>query len=277
MELENRSLSRLVVYMALASAAFMILFPLSLMVVNGLRTNFEIFTSPIGLPTDPDWGVYGRVWRDAELGRALANSAFIAAGTVVSVCTVASMAAWVIARRSVPGWFLIGLYFLASTTIPAQMYIFPLYFVMASLGLINQPLAVIFIYTALWTPFSLFLLRTYIVEIPVELEDAARIDGASEFAIFRRIILPLITPGLITVALITGLNAWNEFLIAVTFLQTGEAATATTRFYQLIGRFGSDWQQQMATATMIAVPVVIFFVLLQRRFIEGISSGAVKG
>ncbi len=123
-----------------------------------------------------------------------------------------------IARRSVPGWFVVSLYFLASTTIPVQMYIFPLYFVMAQFGLINQPLAIIVIYTAIWTPFSLFLLRTYIMEIPVELEEAARIDGASEFAIFRKVILPLISPGLITIALITGLNAWNEFLIAITFL-----------------------------------------------------------
>lgn len=277
MEFENRSLSRYIVYIVLGAAAFAIIFPLALMVVNSFRTSFELFTEPLGLPATFNWQVYPKVFVEAQLGQALLNSMVIALSTVVLVCLVTSMAAWVIARRSIPGWLFISLYFLASTTVPVQMFIFPLYFVVAKLGLINQPFAIVIIYTALWTPFSIFLLRTYIVEIPVELEEAARIDGASEFAIFRRIILPLITPGLITVALITGLNAWNEFLIAVTFLQTGEAATATARFYQLIGRFASDWPEQMAIATTIALPVVVFFVLLQRRFIEGISSGAVKG
>jgi raffinose/stachyose/melibiose transport system permease protein len=277
MEFESRSLSRTLIYMALSAAAFAVLLPLIMMVLNSLRSNFEIFTSPIGVPQSLDLSIYPKVFESAGLGRAMLNSSLITGGTIISVCTVTSLAAWVIARKSVPGWLLASLYFLASTTIPVQMYIFPLYFVMAQLGLVNQPLAIIVIYTAIWTPFSLFLLRTYILEIPVELEEAARIDGASEFAIFFKVILPLITPGLLTVALITGLNAWNEFLISITFLQTGEAATVTARFYQLIGRFSNDTQQQMVTATMIAIPVVVFFVLLQRRFIEGISSGAVKG
>lgn len=277
MEFDNESRSKILVYLFLGLAAFFILYPLVLMLLNSLKSNFEIFVNPIGLPEDPNWGVFAQVWTEANLGQAIFNSLFIALGTVASVCTVTSMAAWVIARRNVPGWFLISLYFLVTTTIPIQMYIFPLYFVMGWFGLINQPLAVIYIYTAIFTPFSLFLLRTYIVEIPVELEEAARIDGASEAQIFFRVILPLIKPGLITVALITGLSAWNEFLIAVTFLQTGEDATATARFYQLIGRFSSNWAEQMAIAAMIAIPVVVFFVLLQRRFIEGVSSGAVKG
>lgn len=277
MELENKSFDRTLIYLVLGMAAFVVLFPLALMIVNSFKTNFELFTNPLGLPAKFNWQVYPKVWHNGQLGTAMWNSIVISGLTVVSICIVSSLAAWVIARRSFPGWLLVSLYFLASTTVPVQMFIFPLYFVMAWLGLINEPLAVVLIYTAIWTPFSLFLLRTYIVEIPIELEEAARIDGASEFAIFRRVILPLISPGLITVGLIAGLNSWNEFLIAVTFLQTGESATATARFYQLIGRFASNWPEQMAIATTIALPVVIFFVLLQRRFIEGISSGAVKG
>jgi len=161
--------------------------------------------------------------------------------------------------------------------VPIQMFMFPLYFMMAKLGLINSPVAVIIIYSAIFTPFSLFLLRTYVLDVPMELEEAARIDGASDLRVFTSVILPLISPGLLTVALIVCLNVWNEFLIAITFLQNAEAATATARFYQLTGRYGNNLADLMAVSTIIALPTLVFFVLVQRRFIEGVSAGAVKG
>jgi raffinose/stachyose/melibiose transport system permease protein len=247
-----------------------------LMILNSLRTNFEILSSPLGLPEAPNFDVYRQVWVESRLGRALLNSCLVAAGTVTIVCLVAAPAAWVIARRRVPGWIAISLYFLATTTVPVQMFIFPLYFLFAKLGLLNNHFALMFVYAAIYTPFSLFLLRTYVLSIPVELEEAARIDGAESFEIFRRIIVPLISPGLLTVALIVSLNTWNEFLISITFLQTESAATATARFYQLSGRYGSQWPEMMATASLIAAPTIFFFIVLQRRFIDGISSGAVK-
>lgn len=277
MELRNEPFVKLLTYLALGAAAMSALLPLILMVLNSFRDNFDLFQAPLGFPQAFDLGLYVKAWNAGQLGRAMLNSLIISASTVVSVCTVTAMAAWVIGRRSCPGWLLMSLYFLASTTIPLQMFIFPLYFLFANLGLINHPIVVILIYTAMFTPFSLFLLRTYVLQIPVELEEAARIDGASELNIFLKVILPMLTPGLITVALITGLNVWNEFLIAITFLQDSSAATATVRFNQMGSRYASDVPQQMATATMIAIPTVVFFLVLQRRFIEGVSSGALKG
>jgi raffinose/stachyose/melibiose transport system permease protein len=268
--------SQFFAYIFLGAAAFSVVFPLALMILNSLRTNFEILSSPLGFPEAPNFGVYKQVWVESRLGRALLNSCLVAAGTVTIVCLVAAPAAWVIARRRVPGWIAISLYFLATTTVPVQMFIFPLYFLFAKLGLLNNHFALMFVYAAIYTPFSLFLLRTYILSIPVELEEAARIDGAENFEIFRRIIFPLISPGLLTVALIVSLNTWNEFLISITFLQTESAATATARFYQLSGRYGSQWPEMMATASVIAAPTIFFFIVLQRRFIDGISSGAVK-
>lgn len=277
MELSVGRLTRLMVYALLCAAAFSVAFPLALMLLNSVRSNFDILLTPLGWPSEPDWSVFVRVWQEAQIGRAIGNSLMIAAGTVVVVCTISSMAAWVIARKEVPGWMTVSLYFLATTTIPVQMFMFPLYFVMAKLGLINNPVAVVVIYSAIFTPFSLFLLRTYVLDVPMELEEAARIDGASDLRVFTHVILPLISPGLLTVALIVCLNVWNEFLIAITFLQNAEAATATARFYQLTGRYGNNLADLMALATIIALPTVVFFVLVQRRFIEGVSAGAVKG
>jgi raffinose/stachyose/melibiose transport system permease protein len=263
-------------YLFLGAAAFSVVFPLVLMILNSLRTNFEILSSPLGLPETPNFGIYRQVWIESRLGGALLNSCLVAAGTVTLVCLVATPAAWVIARRRVPGWMAISLYFLATTTVPVQMFIFPLYFLFAKIGLLNNHFALMFVYAAIYTPFSLFLLRTYMLSIPIELEEAAKIDGAGNFEIFWRVIFPLVSPGLLTVALIVSLNTWNEFLISVTFLQTEGAATATARFYQLSGRYGSQWAEMMATASLIAAPTILFFIILQRRFIDGISSGAVK-
>jgi raffinose/stachyose/melibiose transport system permease protein len=268
--------SQFFAYIFLGAAAFSVVFPLALMVLNSLRTDFEILSNPLGFPETPNFGVYKQVWIESRLGRALLNSCLVAAGTVTIVCLVTTPAAWVIARRRVPGWIPISLYFLATTTVPVQMFLFPLYFLFAKLGLLNNHFALMLVYAAIYTPFSLFLLRTYILSIPVELEEAAKIDGAENFEIFRRIIVPLVSPGLLTVALIVSLNTWNEFLISMTFLQTESAATATARFYQLSGRYGSQWPEMMATASLIAAPTIFFFIILQRRFIDGISSGAVK-
>jgi raffinose/stachyose/melibiose transport system permease protein len=273
---QDRSAAHFVAYLLLGFAAFSVLFPLILMLLNSVRTNFEILSSPLGWPETFNFSVYKQVWVEAKLGRAIFNSCLMAAGTVTIVCLVATPAAWVIARRRVPGWLVISLYFLATTTVPIQMFIFPLYFLFAKVGLINNHFALMFVYAAIYTPFSLFLLRTYILSIPIELEEAALIDGASAMQILIRTIFPLTSPGLLTVALIVSLNTWNEFLISITFLQTDAAATATARFYQLSGRYGSDWPQMMATATLIAAPTIFFFVMLQRRFIDGISSGALK-
>jgi raffinose/stachyose/melibiose transport system permease protein len=277
MELGKNLPARLFVYALLGAAAFSVAFPLALMVLNSLRSNFDVLLSPLGWPSEPDWSVFARVWSEAQLGRAMANSLMIAVGTVLIVCTISSMAAWAIARKDVPGWMVISLYFLATTTIPIQMFMFPLYFLLAQLSLINSPIAVIMIYSAIFTPFSLFLLRAYVLDIPMELEEAARIDGASDLRVFTNVIVPLISPGLLTVALIVCLNVWNEFLISITFLQNAESATATARFYQLTGRYANNLADLMAVATIIALPTIIFFVLVQRRFIEGVSAGAVKG
>jgi raffinose/stachyose/melibiose transport system permease protein len=277
MELGKSLAARLFVYAVLGAAAFSVAFPMALMLLNALRSNFDILVTPLGWPSEPDWSVFARVWNEAQLGRAMINSLLISGATVVVVCTISSMAAWAIARKEVPGWMVISLYFLATTTIPIQMFMFPLYFLMAQLSLINSPIAVIIIYSAIFTPFSLFLLRTYVLDVPMELEEAARIDGASDWRVFISVIVPLISPGLLTVALIVCLNVWNEFLISITFLQNAESATATVRFYQLTGKYGNNLADLMAVATLIALPTVVFFVLVQRRFIEGVSAGAVKG
>ena len=131
--------------------------------------------------------------------------------------------------------------------------------------MIDNVFALSLVYTAIFSPFSIFLLRTYFLAIPREIEEAAIVDGANRWQVFYKVCLPLASPGILSVAVISGLNTWNEFLISSTFLQSRDAQTAIVRFYTLRGQYSSDWEEIMAAAILIAAPAVAFFLLMQRQ------------
>jgi raffinose/stachyose/melibiose transport system permease protein len=261
----------------LAIAAAIALFPLSLMVISALKRSTEIVANPLALPSTLQWINFVRAWTDAQLGRSLLNSAETTGFAVVMICATCSMAAYALARRTGPGLRWVSAYLLGTTTLPIQLYLFPLYFGFAHLGLIDNVFALSFVYTAVFSPFAIFLLRTYYLAIPRELEEAAIIDGANRWQVFTKVLLPLVSPGILTVAIISGLNIWNEFLISSTFLQSHDQQTAVVRFYTLGGQYSSDWGEIMAAAILIVAPAVGFFLLMQRRFIQGMAAGSVKG
>jgi len=257
-------------------ASFGSLLPIALAVLNAFKTTVEINLNPLGLPARLQWENFASAWRNASLGPSLLHSAELAGLTILMVCLTAAPCAYVLARQQGRGWRFLGFYFMASITVPAQLYLFPLYFLFAKLGLVNSIPAVALIYTAMFSPFAIFLLRTYVLAIPKALEEAAQVDGAKPWQTFLYVILPMMRPGLLTVAIIVGLNAWNDFVIAVTFLQNDNNVTAIVKFYSLTGQYSTDWGEMLAAAIIIVLPVVVVFVLLQRRFIEGMTAGAVK-
>jgi raffinose/stachyose/melibiose transport system permease protein len=276
----NQNLGRgtiLVAYFVLAVAAVIALFPLSLMIISSIKKSTEIVANPLALPSTIQWTNFVRAWTDAQLGRSLLNSAATTGMAVLLICSTCSMAAYALARRTGPGLRWVSAYLLGTTTLPIQLYLFPLYFGFAHLGLIDNVFALSIIYTAVFSPFAIFLLRTYFLAIPKELEEAAIIDGATQWQVFSKVLLPIVSPGILTVAIISGLNIWNEFLISSTFLQSHDQQTAVVRFYTLGGQYSSDWGEIMAAAIIIVAPAVIFFLLMQRRFIQGMAAGSVKG
>jgi raffinose/stachyose/melibiose transport system permease protein len=276
----NQNLGRstaIVSYFILAVAAIIALFPLSLMLISALKKSTEIVANPLALPSALQWTNFSRAWTDAQLGRSLLNSAETTGFAVVLICSTCSMAAYALARRTGPGLRWVSAYLLGTTTLPIQLYLFPLYFGFAHLGLIDNVFALSIVYTAVFSPFAIFLLRTYYLAIPKELEEAAIIDGANRWQVFYNVLLPLVSPGILTVAIISGLNIWNEFLISSTFLQSHDQQTAVVRFYTLGGQYTSDWGEIMAAAILIVAPAVGFFLLMQRRFIQGMAAGSVKG
>jgi raffinose/stachyose/melibiose transport system permease protein len=257
-------------------ASFASLLPIALAVMNALKTTVEISTNPLTPPTSLHFENFTSAWKSAALGPSLLHSAEVAGITILLVCLTAAPCAYVLARQQGRGWRILTFYFMASITVPVQLYLYPLYFIFAKLGLVNSIAAVALIYTAMFSPFAIFLLRTYVISIPFALEEAAKVDGATPWQMFFHVILPMMRPGLLTVAIIVGLNAWNEFVIAVTFLQDDSTITAIVKFYNLTGQYSTDWGQMLAAAVMIVLPVVLVFVFLQRRFIDGMTAGAVK-
>jgi raffinose/stachyose/melibiose transport system permease protein len=257
-------------------ASFASLLPIALAVMNALKTTTEISTNPLAPPTTFHFENFTSAWKSAALGPSLLHSAEVAGLTILLVCLTAAPCAYVLARQQGKGWRILIFYFMASITVPVQLYLYPLYFIFAKLGLVNSIPAVALIYTAMFSPFAIFLLRTYVISIPFALEEAAQVDGATPWQKFYYVILPMMRPGLLTVAIIVGLNAWNEFVIAVTFLQDDSTITAIVKFYNLTGQYSTDWGQMLAAAVTIVLPVVLVFVFLQRRFIDGMTAGAVK-
>ncbi|MET3858148.1 MULTISPECIES: carbohydrate ABC transporter permease [unclassified Rhizobium] len=277
MNISESRLTFAIVYITLSVLLIITLFPIALTVLNALKPSAEIVQNPLAMPSVIRWDNFTRAWTDANFGTTLVNSAVLTGLTIILVCSTGSLTAYVLARQKIKRWKVLTFYLLASTTAPIQLFLFPLYFGFARFGLINNPIAVAFIYTAVYSPFAIMLLRTYFLAVPKELEEAALIDGATHWQVFRRVFLPIVSPGILTVALIIGLYSWNEFLIATTFLQEQDRLTAVVSFFLLSGQYSSDWGEIMAAALIIILPIVILFVLLQRHFIEGMAGGSVKG
>ena len=269
--------TRAISYTILVLGLVFALGPLGLMVLNAFKSTPEIITSPLSLPAELQWSNFTRAWDDARLGQTMLNSAKVTGMTILLVLLTGSGAAYVLARQKIKAWKQVSTYFLATTTAPIQLFLFPLYFGFAKAGWINNPIAVSFIYCAMFSPFAIMLLRTYFIAIPKELEEAAELDGANAWQVFWRVMLPIVSPGLLTVALIIGLYCWNEFLIASTFLQSRDEMTAVVSFSLLSGQYTSDWGQIMAAAILIVLPILMLFLLLQRHFIDGMAGGATKG
>ena len=277
MRLIESRLTLTVSYALLALFAFIALFPIALLVLNSLKPAAQIVQNPLALPETIRWENFKNAWNHAKFSTTFLNSVIITGTTILLVCVTSSLTAYVLARRKIKSWKIFTFYLLATTTAPIQLSIFPLYFGFAKLGMINNICGVALIYTALYSPFAVMLLRTYFLAVPKELEEAAIVDGATHWQVFWRVMLPIVSPGILTVALIIGLNSWNEFLIAITFLQKQENVTAVIAFYLLSGQYSSDWGEIMAAALIIVVPVVALFVFMQKRFIEGMAGGSVKG
>jgi raffinose/stachyose/melibiose transport system permease protein len=272
----RREASRLFNHLVLSLLTAFALAPILILGFNSLKSRNEIGQNPLGFPRTIQLENFSNAWQQGKFSTTMRNSVLFVIGTVASVLVLGGLAAYSLARLKPPGADGFMIYMLVAATIPIWLYLVPLFTLWRTLGLLNNPLGLIMIYTALNAPFAIFLLRTFLLSIPRELEDAALVDGANRFQTLLRIILPLSWSGFLTVGLVVALSVWGEFQIALIFVHDPNLFPVTTSYFAFVNRFGRDWALTSAAAVMMIAPVIIFFLALQRRFIEGLTQGSVK-
>jgi raffinose/stachyose/melibiose transport system permease protein len=261
-------------HLILLGFAVTALFPLLLVGLNSLKLSTQIIGNPLSLPTSLTWSNFQQAWRYGHFGHGFVNSILLTGTTVTTVLVCSSLAGYVLAGKKVRAWPAVMIYFMVSMTVPIQLFLFPLYFSFAHLHLLGSVFAVGIVIAAMNMPLSVFLMRTFFLNVPRELEEAATVDGASTWQVLLQVMLPIVSPGLVTVSIIVGLNAWNEFLISSTFLEGNY--TATLGYLSMNGTFSTNEGVMMAGAVILIVPVIVVFVILQRYVVDGLVSGAVK-
>lgn len=264
-------------YTVLSLLAAFSAIPLLVLVFNALKSDAEIGRDPLGVPSSLDLGNFSRAWTQGQLGQGLLNSCYLVVGTIIGVWVCAGMAAYSLARLNPPFKRGIANYLLVVISLPVQLFLVPLFFLWTRLGLYDSIPGLILIYIALHTPFATLLLRTFLVGIPKEIDEAARIDGANEWQVATRIVLPLARPGFLTVGLITGISAYNELLFAVTFISTPSHLPISTAFLYFQQGQTHLWAVTNAAGLIMVMPVVVLFLSSQHRFIAGLASSSVKG
>lgn len=250
--------------------------PILILGFNSLKSNLELGENSIGFPRQFQWSNYPDAWEQGGFAVTMTNSVIFVVGTVTGVVVLGGMAAYALARLNPRGSNLYMIYMLSLSTIPFWLYAVPLFILWKNLSLLNTRFGLIVIYIALNSPFAIFLLRSFLVKFPPDFEDAARVDGATEIQVLTKVVLPIMWPGLLTVALVVALGVWGEFQIALIFMQEDEKMPLTTSYFNFMRRFSRDWSLTAAGAIMMILPVLIIFMGLQRRFVEGLTQGGLK-
>jgi ABC-type glycerol-3-phosphate transport system permease component len=250
-------------------------FPFLWMIFTSLRTQNTVLAGPF-IPQQITFVAYGEAWNSIGFAQHFFNSVWITVATVIGVLVFSTISGYAFAILKFP--FKNTLYLLLLTTLfmPATALIIPLYLQLKNLGLLNTQEGLVILYISSSAPFAMFLMRAFFQTLPDELVQAARIDGAGEFTIFWRIILPLARPGVATVVIFQFLSTWNEFLYANTVLQDTGKLPLQPVLFSLIGQYSTDWPTLTAGLTMSIIPVVLVYVFMQRQFVAGLTLGAVK-
>ncbi len=270
---------RKVTAFALAAVAVAIVsVPLLWMAFTSLKSNKEITQDGTILPSTPTLDNYQRLFNEIDFGSYLRNSIGITALSVLFSLIIGSLAAYSIARFRLK-WKLeqrLGIALLTARMIPPIVMAIPIYLLILKLGLINSWPGLILVYTGFNVTFVVWMMESFFREIPVDLEEAAMVDGDTRMSAFRRIVLPLAGPGLVATAIFAIIVTFNEFLMALVLTSTPDAMTVPRGTATLIGRIDIDWGAMSAAGVVAALPIVIFALFVQRHLVRGLTLGAVK-
>lgn len=264
------------IYALLWGYAAVVLLPLLLVLGNTMRTTRQIFQEPAGLPTSINFDSYVRAWQEASFNIYFFNSLLITVLSVLLATAVSALAAYILGRYIFFGSKFLLSFFMAGLMMPFRLAIVPLFMMLNNIGLVDSRMGVILVYAATGVPFSIFILSAFFRQLPQELAEAARIDGAGEFRIFGQIMLPLVRPALATVAVFQFVPLWNDFFYPLILLRSTEKWTLAVGMTRFFGEFQTDWSTLFAGLVITTLPLIILFLLATKQIITGLTAGIGK-
>lgn len=269
--------SRLAFHGVIGIYALLCLIPLIWMVLSVFKPTGEILQHPLALPTSLDFSVFGTAWQAGSLGRYVINSVIVTFASTMFILIAGSMAAFALSRLRFAGDRLLLAIFAAGLLLPIQAYFIAQNQLFEAAGIKDTRWALIVPYAAMGLPIATFLMKSYMDSLPRELFEAARIDGASDLRTYRSLILPIIRPAMVTVAIFSALSAWNEFLLALLYVQNDSLKTIPTGLLAFSDRYSTDYQLLFAALTIITIPMIAIYVAFNRQIVKGLTDGSVKG
>jgi ABC-type glycerol-3-phosphate transport system permease component len=270
--------ARAAVVLAVSAVIALCLMPFAWMGLSSIKVLRELYTvPPHWWPEAPTLEHYRRVLFASNVPRYFLNSVVISVGSTVLAIVLAVFAAYGFARFRFRGRATALTAVLASQLLPTAAVIVPLFLTLRFLGLVNTYLGLVLVYTILTLPLSVWMLTSYFRAVPVELEEAAIIDGASRLSVLFRITLPLSVPGVVAVLVYAFVTTWNEFIFALVLAQDSRVKTLPIGIAEFTGEFTTDWGAVMAASLLMTLPIAVLFFALQRLFVSGLMAGAVKG
>lgn len=275
---ERRHVEHALLYVSLSILAVIWLLPFVTVILSSVRTQGDLIARGVfAFPEEFEWSNFATAWETGGFDIYFRNSLILILLKVPLGILLASLAAYALAKLSFRASMPIFVFFLLGLAVPVQVTLQPLLVMMKHFGIANSLFALIPPYVAFGLPFQIFVMRGFFRLIPSELVESARIDGASELMIFRRIMLPLSLPALATLFIIDSLATWNEFIIALVLISSKASRTVPVGLLQFQGEYSSQYTLLMAGILISITPVVAIFLFLQRYFVSGLTQGAVKG
>ena len=250
--------------------------PLLLMVSNSFRTTTQMAQNPLGLPTSLSLAAFEKAWVTADFSSYFLNSVLVTASSVLISTVVSLLAAYAIARSRLRFMRYIESLFISGLMLPVYLAILPIFYLLDAVGLISNLFGLTLVYAALGIPFSTFVLTTFVRQLPIELEEAARIDGAGPLRTFVNVMLPLVAPAIATVVVFRFVPIWNDFFYPLILLRDRDVYTLPVGLTRFFGEYQTDWPTLFAGLTLATLPLVVLFLIATRQIVSGLTAGMSK-
>lgn len=264
-------------HVILVSTCLVVLIPIAFLYLNSFKSLSEFFNDPYGLPSVWRVDTYLNAWTEAKIARALKNSIVATTGGVLLNLLLSTPASYALARLEFRFRSVVYVTFVGGTALSVQFILLPLLLIMSDLRLIGSIIPLIIAYAVFSLPMAILFLTGFFRTIPVEVEEAAIIDGASVSQLLRFIILPLARPGIVSVAILSGVWMWNDFVVALYLATRPKLHTVPVSIMSFFGTYGTEWTLAFASVAIAATPFLVAYLLMTRQFISGLTAGAVRG